>query len=239
MIVEICANSFESAQIAERAGAHRLELCSELSMGGLTPSYGLIEKVISELQIPVHVLIRPRGGNFTYSEGELDIMFRDIELCKNLGIAGVVSGALQKDHFIDIRATEKLIKAAEGMDFTFHRAIDWCPKPLEELKSLLKLRITRILSSGGYIKAIDGIQILKEMKKVAGPEIEIMPGGGIDSAQVKRFQQAGFNSIHCSASEKIQTLSSSPAIPMQSTLTEGVISRSSFQKIQDIFKELS
>lgn len=239
MIVEICANSFESAQTAERAGAHRIELCSELSVGGLTPSYGLMEKVISELQIPVHVLIRPRGGNFTYSEAELDIMFKDIELCKKLGIAGVVSGVLQKDHLIDIQATEKLIKVAEGMDFTFHRAIDWCPKPLEELKSLLQLQISRILSSGGCIKAIDGIQNLEEMKKLVGSEIEIMPGGGIDASQVKKFKEAGFHSIHCSASEKVQTLSSSPAIPMQSMLTEGVISRSSFQKIQDILSALA
>ena len=124
MTLEVCAHSFESALAAQKAGAHRIELCNELSLGGITPSYGLLEKVMSELTIPVFVLIRPRSGNFAYSPAEVTIMLKDIALCKEMGVQGIVCGALTEDHHIDEIITQALVEASRGMEFTFHRAFD-------------------------------------------------------------------------------------------------------------------
>jgi len=125
MILEICANSYQSAVNANIAGAHRIELCSEISVGGTTPSYGLLKKVMADIDIPVHVLIRPRSGNFTYSDIEFDIMKENIRLCKDLGCAGIVSGVLHEDNSIDIKRTSELIELSKPMSFTFHRALMW------------------------------------------------------------------------------------------------------------------
>ena len=146
MIVEICANSFESALAAEKGGAHRMELCTQLAVGGLTPSHQLIKKVITELSIPVHVLIRPRKGDFYYSEDELTTMINDIEFCNNIGCQGVVSGVLTSENKINISATKRLINAAKGMDFTFHRAFDCTENAIESLEQLIDLKIKRVLN---------------------------------------------------------------------------------------------
>jgi copper homeostasis protein len=199
MIVEICANSYESAMAAQKGGADRIELCTQLAVGGLTPSYLLIEKIISELSIPVHVLIRPRKGDFCYSEDEISTMINDIEFCKISGCKGVVSGVLQSDLSIDLSATQQLIEAANGIDFTFHRAFDCVKKPLSSLEQLVDLKVKRVLSSGQKATAIDGITLLSEMKKIANRHLEIMPGSGINLNNAKRFKEEGFSSIHLSA----------------------------------------
>ena len=146
MIVEICANSFESAMAAQSGGADRIELCTQLAVGGLTPSHHLIKKVMSELSIPIHVLIRPRKGNFCYSKEELNIMKNDIEFCKNIGCYGVVSGVLDSNLTINLIATQQLIETANGIDFTFHRAFDCVKDPLVALENLIDLKIKRVLS---------------------------------------------------------------------------------------------
>ena len=125
MKLEICANSYQSASNAEKAGAHRIELCAELAVGGITPSYGLLKKVMHDLTIPVHVLIRPRSGDFTYSDAEFQIMKENILICKELGVTGIVSGVLKLDNTIDIERTKELVAVAKPMNFTFHRAFDW------------------------------------------------------------------------------------------------------------------
>ena len=202
MKLEICANSFESTLAAQKAGADQIELCTELSVGGITPSYGLLEKVTSELDIPVHVLIRPRSGNFAYCHAEIDTMLRDIAACKLLGCAGVVSGALTATNDIDIRTTSKLIHAAAGMEFTFHRAFDVCNNPNKELQNLINLGITRLLTSGQQQKAVDGIDLLKEVLKTATGKIQVMPGSGITPENILQFKEAGFPIVHSSASKK-------------------------------------
>lgn len=241
MILEICANSFESAQAAQLAGANRIELCTELSVGGFTPSHGLIEKVISELNIPTHVLIRPRSGNFTYSENEFDVMLRDIAFCKKMGCAGIVSGFLTSENKIDSNKTKQLIEALEGMEFTFHRAFDWVENPLEELQKLIDLKVNRLLSSGQKTKAIEGIYLLKELKNNSKGKIEIMPGGGINAENVLKFKESGFESIHLSATLKKQVLSQKPKVSMHSEafFEEGIVAVSDSQKIQDIIKLLN
>ena len=148
MILEICANSYQSAVNAEIASAHRIELCSEISVGGITPSLGLLKKVLQSLTIPVHVLIRPRSGNFTYSDKEFEIMKENIRLCKDLGCAGIVSGVLHEDNSIDLKRTKELIELSKPMSFTFHRAFDIVSKPKEALLQLIALGVHRLLTSG-------------------------------------------------------------------------------------------
>ncbi|MBV1924531.1 MAG: copper homeostasis protein CutC [Flavobacteriaceae bacterium] len=241
MNIEICANSFESSKNAQEAGADRIELCTELSVGGLTPSHGLIEKVFAELSIPVHVLIRPRSGDFCYSEEELDIMIRDIIYCKKLGCSGIVSGVLSLENDINILATKKLIKASEGMEFTFHRAFDWCKNPIEEVNNLYKIGVHRILSSGQKSTAIEGIELLKQLKSISEGNIEIMPGSGINITNALAFKEAGFTSIHFSATEKKQVLTSTPEVSMHSDsfFEEGIIATSNKEIILEIKKLLA
>lgn len=200
MNIEICANSYASALSAQRGGATRIELCSALELGGLTPSYGTILKVMEHIKLPVYVLIRPRSGNFSYSEDELDIILRDINFCKEAGCQGVVSGALHLAGSVDLPATEKMVKESEGMDFTFHRAFDWCTEPEKTLQQLQKLGVDRILSSGQQTTALEGMNLLQKMNKLAGNTIEIMPGSGINKDNILQFKNAGFTSVHLSAS---------------------------------------
>lgn len=241
MKVEICANSFASAKAAQDAGADRIELCTELSVGGLTPSLGLIEKVILELNIPIHVLIRPRSGNFTYSEEEFDVMLRDIAFCGEIGCAGIVSGVLDHQNTIDIKRTAQLITACKGMEFTFHRAFDWVEDPKEEIQKLIELKVDRLLSSGLKSTAIEGISLLKELRELSGNVLEIMPGGGINIENATKFKEAGFMSIHLSATKKKQTLYEKPKVSMHSGtfFEEGVVATSNEETIKEIIKLLS
>lgn len=231
MIIEICANSYESAVAAQNAGADRIELCTQLSVGGLTPSYGLITKIIEDLTIPVHVLIRPRAGGFCYNDEELDIMLRDIQFCKQIGCAGVVSGVLTSNNELNSAATKRLIEASNGIEFTFHRAFDVVPNPLETLKQLETLGIARILSSGQQPKAIEGIALLKMIKNNIS-SIQIMPGSGINPNNALAFKEAGFDMIHFSASKKIMVPEATTAVSFQ----EGIEATADEIVIKEIIK---
>ena len=209
MKLEICANSYQSALNAQKAGAHRIELCSELSVGGITPSYGLLKQVIDTLSIAVFVLIRPRSGNFTYSEEEFDIMKHDIQLCKNLGCAGIVSGVLNKDNTIDIERTQELIELSKPLEFTFHRAFDCVENPQEALEQLINLGVERVLTSGLEASAEKGLELLKQLKEHVNGRITILPGSGINLQNAKLFKDAGFLEIHLSASKVVKNNSKS------------------------------
>jgi len=202
MILELCANGFESAFIAQEAGLDRIELCENLSIGGITPSKKLIEKVVNELSIPTHVLIRPRAGNFSYTQEEIAAMIEGIQFCKAIGCAGIVSGILTPKKTIAIAETQELIEASEGMEFTFHRAFDVCENPLQEISTLKKLRITRLLSSGQAVTAIQGIDTLIKLQQKIEGVFQLMPGGGITSSNVLQFQEQGFEMVHFSAVPK-------------------------------------
>lgn len=241
MKIEICANSFASAKAAQDVGADRIELCTELSVGGLTPSLGLIERVIIELNIPIHVLIRPRSGNFTYSEEEFDVILRDINFCSEIGCAGIVSGVLDHHLEVDVKRTAKLIEAAKGMEFTFHRAFDWVQEPMEELQKLMDLKVDRLLSSGLESTAFDGIPLLKQLKEFSEAKLEIMPGGGINIQNAQAFKDTGFTSIHFSATDKKQTLYKKPKVSMHSDafFEEGIVATSNQEKIREIIQLLT
>jgi len=214
MKLEICANSYQSAINAEKAGANRIELCSELAIGGITPSYGLLKKVMNDLTIPVHVLVRPRSGDFTYSDTEFQILKEDILICKELGVLGIVSGVLHIDNSIDIERTKELVEIAKPMNFTFHRAFDWVLNPIDEIKNLEKIGVVRILTSGQETSAEKGLNNLIEFQK-ATSKITIMPGGGINQKNIKLFQENGFKEVHLSATSQTKTIEK-PSISMNS-----------------------
>lgn len=209
MILEICANSFQSAKNAEEGGAQRIELCSELIVGGITPSYGLINQVVEQLSIETFVLVRPRSGNFTYSDAEFEIMKRDIQICKNLGCSGIVSGVLNEDNSLDVQRTKTLIEASKPLNFTFHRAFDCVPNPLETLVQLIGLEVDRILTSGQETSAEKGIELLKELNEKAKDRIIILPGGGVNHKNAMQFKEIGFLEIHASASKSLLNENSS------------------------------
>lgn len=199
MILEICAANYQSAINAQNAGAHRIELCSELAVGGVTPSYGLVEQVLTNLTIPVFVLIRPRSGNFTYSDVEFEIMKRDIQICKELGCMGIVSGVLNLDNTVDIERTMELVELSKPLSFTFHRAFDRTPNPFDALNALMELKVDRILTSGQATSAENGILILNQLKQLSDGILSILPGAGINPNNVLIFKGAGFKEVHCSA----------------------------------------
>ncbi|OUR95112.1 copper homeostasis protein CutC [Flavobacteriales bacterium 34_180_T64] len=240
MILEICASNYQSAMNAQEAGAHRIELCSELAVGGITPSYGLLKQVLDTISIPVCVLIRPRSGNFTYSDAEFDIMKRDIQLCKDLGCAGIVSGVLNTDQTIDSERTKELITLSKPLPFTFHRAFDWTPNPLDALETLKQLKIERILTSGQSESAELGIDTLKMLKEESGNDLTILPGGGINSENVDVFKTAGFKEVHASAST-IQNANKTPKIKMNSPklFDETIELYSDIAKIKSILKQIT
>lgn len=204
MKLEVCANSYQSAKNAQQAGAHRIELCQELSVGGITPSFGLIKQVIKDLSIKTFVLIRPRSGNFVYSKDEFQIMKNDIQTCKDLSCHGFVSGVLKPDKTVDIERTKELIEISKPLSFTFHRAFDEVINPKEALAQLIDLGVERVLSSGQKSSAEQGIDLLKELNKLANGRITILAGGGINPKNASKFKQAGLDEIHASASIKIE-----------------------------------
>lgn len=201
MTLEICTNSYQSAKNAQVAGAHRIELCSALSVGGITPSYGLIACAVNSLDMDIFVLIRPRSGDFSYSEEEFKIIKKDIEVCKNLGCDGIVSGVLNKDHTLDVERTKGLIELSKPMAFTFHRAFDLVPNPMDTLEQLITIGADRILTSGQEHKAINGLNLLLDLKAQARNRIIVLPGSGINSENASTFKNSGFTEIHCSASK--------------------------------------
>lgn len=215
MLIEICAASIHSAINAEAAGADRIELCSELSVGGITPSYGLIREVLERVSIPVYVLIRPRSGDFVYSDEEFEVMKSDIAFCNLLNCAGVVSGVLTEDHAIDIPRTRKLMLAAESMAFTFHRAFDRISEPENALSQLIGLGVHRVLTSGQQKTAEEGLELLKKLRDQADGRIKILPGGGVNPKNILEFAEAGFTEVHASASTPYKE-TPHPAIPMNS-----------------------
>lgn len=231
MLLEICANSYQSAKNAQLAGAHRIELCQELSVGGITPSYGLIKKVIEKLSIKTFVLIRPRSGNFTYSNEEFYIMKHDIQLCKNLGCAGIVSGVLNTDNTLDLVRTKELIELSKPLPFTFHRAFDCVTNPFEVLEQLIDLGVHRILTSGQSSSAKEGLEFLKQLNNKANDRITILPGSGINQENVRLFKDSGFKEIHASASKTIEAKT-------KATLFDAVQKESNIKTIQSILNAI-
>jgi len=235
MLVEVCANSLQSALNAQSAGADRIELCSELAVGGITPSYGLLNSIRQHISIPVHVLIRPRSGDFSYSDEEFEIMKTDIALSVELGFDGIVSGILHKDFTLDEERTKMLVELSGSLKFTFHRAFDWVEDPVETLSQLEDLGVDYVLTSGQQKSAVEGMALLTELQQKASKCI-IMPGGGVRTDNVHLFQEARFSAIHLSGTKFSQTLAKLPRVSMNSPsfLKDSEIAHTAIDTIREI-----
>ena len=181
---EICAPNIQSALAAQEAGAHRIELCSALDAGGITPSAGLIQAAVSALRIPVNVLIRPREGDFCYSDIELGIMLDDIDFCRRTGVNGVVLGALDPSGHLDLAKLAAMKEAAGNLEIAHHRAFDYCVDPGAALEQLIALGFQRVLSSGQANDAFEGRYLLQSLVNQAKGRISIMPGAGIRRSNI-------------------------------------------------------
>jgi copper homeostasis protein len=189
--VEICVSDVESGASAEAGGAHRIELCDNLSVGGTTPSAGAISLCCRNLSIPVHVLIRPRAGDFVYSDLEMEVMRHDIQAAKELGAAGVVLGVLEPDATIDAKRTAELSALARPLAVTFHKAFDQVRRLPEALDALIELGVDRVLTSGGRPTALEGVENLAALVARAKGQLVVMAGGRIDRSNLAQVIMGG------------------------------------------------
>jgi len=200
-IIEICANSAQSCVEAEAGGAKRVELCAGIPEGGTTPSYGEI-KTAQELtlSIEINVIIRPRGGDFLYTQSEIQSMLSDIEMVKQLGVHGVVFGCLTKEGYMDITLMKRLKAAAGTLSVTCHRAFDVCRDPFMAMEQLIDIGVDRILTSGQQPDAVKGIPMIAELVRKAAGRIIIMPGCGVRENNIARIEaETGATEFHTSA----------------------------------------
>lgn len=196
-LVEVVIDSVEAAIAAQKGGADRVELCANLLEGGTTPSAGTIELALTSIDIDVNVMIRPRGGDFCYSDMEYQVMKRDIQLAKRLGATGVVIGILNQDGSIDLERTRELVALARPLSVTFHRAFDMSRDPYEALEALIGLGLDRVLTSGQEPSVLEGLDLITELIAQAGDRIIVMPGAGITERNIKKIvEQAQPKEIH-------------------------------------------
>jgi copper homeostasis protein len=196
-LVEAAVETLESALAAERDGADRLELCANLDDGGTTPGAELIAAVVARTRLPVFMMIRPRGGDFVYSDDEVETMIRDIERAAGAGITGIVTGVLIPDGRIDGPHMRMLVNAADGLPVTFHRAFDSIPDLSEALEQLIDIGVARVLTSGGAATALEGTSRISALVTQAGERIEIIAGGGIREHNVRDvLARTGVREVH-------------------------------------------
>ena len=203
-IIEVCVTSVESAMAAEKGGATRVELCDNIFEGGTTPSPATISIARKYLKIKLNVLIRPRGGDFCYSDIEYEVMKQDIEFCKQAGSDGVVIGILNPDGSIDVKRTSELVQLARPMSVTFHRAFDMVAYPFKALEEICAMQIDRILTSGLEKSAFEGAELIKELIEKAAGRVIIMPGGGVSERNISKIEKiTGATEFHVSGRKKV------------------------------------
>ena len=205
-VIEIATTDLITTQCAVEGGADRIELCTALTEGGTTPSYGMIRQCREKFEVQLFPIIRPRSGDFLYGPEEFEIMEHDVRICKELGCNGIVIGLLQKDGSIDIKRTSKLIDLAYPLEVTFHRAFDRCRDPFEALAQLITIGCQRILTSGQQPTASAGIELIAELVKDAQDRIIIMPGSGVRKENIRELsEKTGAVEFHSSLRGKTRT----------------------------------
>ncbi|MDD5974076.1 copper homeostasis protein CutC [Bullifex sp.] len=188
-LIEICLESVESVIAAEKGGADRVELCSDLFEGGLTPTIGTVKTALKKSNIKINVMIRPRGGDFCYSDEEFEVMLEDVRALKDTGINGIVFGILTPEGDVDIVRSKELIELARPLPVTFHRAFDMTRDPYKSLEDLINLGVDRVLTSGQEATVPEGADLLEELVKIAGDRIIVMPGCGITERNFPKLQE--------------------------------------------------
>ncbi len=205
-IIEIATSDFTTTSAAVEGGADRIELCANLYEGGTTASYGQLRKCREAFKIALYPIIRPRGGDFLYTDAEFDMMLRDTGLCKELNCEGVVIGLLNSDGSIDVRRTAKLIDAAYPLGITFHRAFDRCRDPFEAMEQLIEIGCERILTSGQQPAAPEGVELIAQLNKAADERIIIMPGSGVRKENIKMLaEKTGCMEFHSSLRHRMKS----------------------------------
>ncbi|MGG0153425.1 copper homeostasis protein CutC [Bacillus mycoides] len=197
-MLEVIATCLEDVKRIEKAGGNRIELISSYTEGGLTPSYAFIKKAVEAVQIPVHVMIRPHAKSFTYTEEEIEMMKEDIVVAQNLGAAGVVLGVLNEQNEVDEEKLADVLSVVDGINVTYHRAIDDTENPVEAMKALKKFnKVTHVLTSGGQGNVVDNIPVLREMKKESEGNIQLVVGSGVTKENVKQLlDETGITQAH-------------------------------------------
>jgi copper homeostasis protein len=203
---EVCVDSIESGLAAERGGADRVELCSDLLEGGLTPSYGVLQVARERLRIGIMAMVRPRGGDFCYSETEFAAMLHDVRAAREAGVSGVVFGVLTPDGEVDVERTRQLIEAARPLAVTFHRAFDMTRDPFAALETLIGLGLNRVLTSGQEASVVEGLDLIAELVARARDRIVVMPGGGITDRNVARIRaRVPVTELHFAGGEPVES----------------------------------
>lgn len=221
-LIEAAVDTVFSVSRASRAGVGRIELCANLNDGGTTPSAGLVATALEVADVPVFVLIRPRGGDFVYSRSELDVMRRDIDVLLQLGVSGFATGVVSVDSTIDVERTRVLVKAAGDVPVTFHRAFDFSPDLPTTLEQLIDAGITRVLTSGGAPTALEGADAIADLIERARDRIIVMAGGGIRENNVREvISRTGVREVHAGISTAARSQSSSArAVKLRKSLPE-------------------
>jgi copper homeostasis protein len=219
-LLEVIAFDLVSCAVAANAGAHRIELCANPPEGGTTPSLGMMNLARQITPLPLFPIIRPRGGDFLYTEDEFACMQRDIQMAKQIGCDGVVLGMLKSDGNIDRERTARLVDLAYPMEVTFHRAFDRARNPLEALESIIQIGCTRVLTSGQHPTALEGSEIIRQMIEAADERIIIMPGSGVRSSNLESLhEQTGATEFHSSARTQVASAMKYNSPTMKEQLT--------------------
>jgi copper homeostasis protein len=187
LLLEICCFNLESALIAQRAGAHRIELCADAAAGGTTQSFGVIKTVKERISLPLYPIIRPRGGDFFFNDEEFEVMMNDVLLCKQIGCDGIVTGVMHQNGTIDKKRCARLAQLAYPMGVTIHRVFDWVENALQALEDVINMGCERILTSGLKPTAMEGAELIRELILQANNRIIIMPGSGIRSSNIMKI----------------------------------------------------
>ncbi len=247
ILIEVCCGSVDDAVEAAGGGANRIELNSSLFFGGLTPSLGSVVEAKKRLSIPVMVMIRPRGGGFFYTQGEMDVMRQDAQLAVEYGADGIVFGILHEDGSIDMGRCREILELAKDRETVFHRAFDVIPDPFEALEQLIELGFTRVLTSGQEKTVPEGTELIQKLIVHARNRIEILPGGGIRPYNVRQIaEQTGTRQVHLSAfaQRTDRSVHHRPYITFGGSLHPPedryeIIDRSVIQSVSDLLKSTS
>jgi copper homeostasis protein len=198
--LEVSAEGVDGLLVAQENGADRVELCASVLEGGITPSIGIVREALRRAQIPVFVIVRPRGGDFLYSDAEFAGMREDVITLKELGVPGIVTGCLTADGAVDAERTSELLRLARPMSFTFHRAFDMTREPMQALEVLIGLGVDRLLTSGLRASAIEGLANLRQLGALANGRIIVMPCGGLRAANIGQVcRETGLWELHFAA----------------------------------------
>ncbi|WP_298672895.1 copper homeostasis protein CutC [uncultured Sphingomonas sp.] len=202
-LLEVCVDTPAGLLAAAENGADRIELCSALATGGLTPTAGLMA-LAAALSIPTRAMIRPRGGSFVFDAAECDVMLRDIDAARAAGLEGIVIGAMTRDGLLDHALLERLMRHAQGLKITLHRAVDLLADPVEAVDPAIALGMSTILTSGGARKAVDGVEVIAAMHERAHGGIEILAGSGVNAGNAQAILAAtGISALHASCSRPV------------------------------------